>query len=62
MVFTKISVKNNHFSAMSTKNIVKSAYSIISQVCDTISIRNISRVSMRRINLKRMVFYVIGQR
>ena len=47
---------------MSTKNIVKSAYSIISQVCDTISIRNISRVSMRRINLKRMVFYVIGQR
>lgn len=45
MVFTNSSVKNNYFSAISTKNIVQSAYSIIRRVCDKIIIENIATTS-----------------
>ena len=45
MVFTNSSVKNNYFSAISTKNIVQSAYSIIRRVCDKIIIENIATMS-----------------
>ena len=59
MVFTNFSVKNNHFSAISTKNIVQSAYSIISQVCDKIIIANIATTADK---FEKDGFYVIGQR